>query len=565
MKKGLILIFIVLWVFTGGAAGSIKNTKHNLSSGSPVGNIKTSETTMICIFCHTSHAEKSFAPLWNRESGAPVYTLYDSSTLYSKPGQPDGTSKLCLSCHDGTIALGKVISRRNEFAMLNSSLGRIPPGKRSNLGSDLSDDHPISFNPTLAVSASLELKHPAPGDRVQYDKENKIQCTTCHDPHDNQYRHFLTRSNQSAAICKTCHVPAGFSGLSTHDLSTATWNGRGQAPWSGLDYNDVSSNSCSNCHTSHDAAGKERLLTSSWEEEVCLNCHDGNVAANIRNDFRRLSKHNVKAYQGIHDPTEDIKTAGKHVECSDCHNPHAISNQKASAPNVSGNLKYVSGVTITGSPVKNALYEYEICIKCHGEDRYFIQPPGQRMFPNTVNLRTAFQSTNASYHPVAAQGKNTTRNYTLMSGYTPASSRIYCTDCHNSDSSKNAGGSGPNGPHGSAFEYLLERRYMTADFTRFSNANYALCFKCHYPSRLLDEYGSGFSEHKKHIVDADTPCFVCHDPHGSPNYIGLLNFDTDIVFPNSEGELKFEVMGMKGYCYMECHGKNHNPKSYERR
>ena len=134
MKKGvLILVFIGFLVFTGVFAGNIKNTRHNLSSGSPVGNIKTTETTMICIFCHTTHSERSFAPLWNRESGAPVYTLYDSSTLYSRPGQPDGTSKLCLSCHDGTIALGRIISRRNEFRMINSDIGRMPPGNTTSL------------------------------------------------------------------------------------------------------------------------------------------------------------------------------------------------------------------------------------------------------------------------------------------------------------------------------------------------------------------------------------------------------------------------------------------------
>ena len=152
-----------------------------------------------------------------------------------------------------------------------------------------------------------------------------------------------------------------------------------------------------------------------------------------------------------------------------------------------------------------------------------------------------------------------------MSRFIPASSRIYCSSCHNSDSSRGAGGSGPNGPHGSSYEYILERQYVTADYTRFSTGNYALCFKCHYSSRLLDENGSGFQYHKKHLEEVAAPCSVCHDPHGSPNYIGLLNFDTNVVFPNGNGELKFEVIGNTGYCYMECHGKDHNPKEYPKR
>jgi len=568
-NKTTILFSIILFILLGLCAvlfaGNIKTSKHNLSSGSPVGTIKASGTSMICIFCHTSHVGDSSAPLWNRETGVPVYTLYDSSTLHSVPGQPDGASKLCLSCHDGTIALGRVLSRKNEFVMLNTSMGRIPRGKRANLGSDLSDDHPISFNPTSAVSSSPELRHPGPSDPVAYDAGGKIQCTSCHDPHNDINGHFLTKSNRGGGICKTCHDPVGFDGMSTHDLSTKTWNGNGRNPWPNTPYGNVTDNSCLNCHNSHGAAGKERLLNDTREEDVCFVCHNGNVADDVKSVIlSKISTHNVRAQQGIHDPTENIMSAARHVECVDCHNPHAVSGQDAAAPLVKGALKNVPGVTISGGRVANAVYEFQVCLKCHGEDAYFVQPPARRMFPGTTNLRAAFQPTNASYHPVAAQGKNTTGNHTLMPRFMPASSRIYCTSCHNSDSSKEAGGSGPNGPHGSDYEYILERQYVTADYTRFSNANYDLCFKCHYSNRLLDENGSAFKEHKKHIDGENTPCSVCHDPHGSPDYIGLINFDTDAVFPNGNGELKFEVTGSTGSCYLECHGKDHSPGNYTR-
>ena len=46
-----------------------------------------------------------------------AYIPYSSSSLQAKPGQPTGTSKLCLSCHDGTIALGSVVSRNQPIAM----------------------------------------------------------------------------------------------------------------------------------------------------------------------------------------------------------------------------------------------------------------------------------------------------------------------------------------------------------------------------------------------------------------------------------------------------------------
>ncbi len=106
---------------------------------------------------------------------------------------------------------------------------------------------------------------------------------------------------------------------------------------------------------------------------------------------------------------------------------------------------------------------------------------------------------------------------------------------------------------------------MTTDYTHWTEANYALCYKCHNPIVLFDNNVSGFEKHETHVRDADTPCSVCHDPHGSPNYVGLLNFDTNVVFPNMNGELRFEVIGNTGYCYMQCHGENHGPKEYKRK
>ncbi len=59
-------------------------------------------------------------------------------------GQPTGASRMCLSCHDGTIALGAIASSPTEIP-LRGDIRFIPEYSPSNLGTDLSDDHPISF------------------------------------------------------------------------------------------------------------------------------------------------------------------------------------------------------------------------------------------------------------------------------------------------------------------------------------------------------------------------------------------------------------------------------------
>ena len=40
-----------------------------------------------------------------------------------------------------------------------------------------------------------------------------------------------------------------------------------------------------------------------------------------------------------------------------------------------------------------------------------------------------------------------------------AGTQLFCTDCHNADDNREFRGSGPNGPHGSQYSHILERRY----------------------------------------------------------------------------------------------------------
>ncbi len=149
-------------VFCVGSPGlaQISDTKHNLSISGP-GPIKSTVEEEICVFCHTPHKARRDIPyLWNRADSTANYTTYESSTLYATVGQPTGASKLCLSCHDGTIALGAVLSRPTEIPFAGGI--RFLPEGPSKLGTDLSDDHPVSFvyDENLAASNG-ELASPS--------------------------------------------------------------------------------------------------------------------------------------------------------------------------------------------------------------------------------------------------------------------------------------------------------------------------------------------------------------------------------------------------------------------
>ena len=145
----------------------------------------------------------------------------------------------------------------------------------------------------------------------------------------------------------------------------------------------------------------------------------------------------------------------RHVECQDCHNPHAANALSASAPNAQGAIEGVSGVTLGGSSVARVSYEYEVCFRCHSDGSNVPRPVIQRDIFQP-NIRMKFNPGNPSYHPIAGVGRSGDVP-SLISPWTEASI-IYCTDCHASDTGAGAGGSGPAGPHGSTWRFLLERR-----------------------------------------------------------------------------------------------------------
>lgn len=562
MRRGLLAVLLLLLLPALPVLAGLATSKHNLSSSGP-GTVKAASEAQSCLFCHAPHNASPIAPLWNRSNAGRSYTPYSSSTSLSRPGQPTGASLLCLSCHDGTIALGDVLSRATPIGM-SGGVTSMPAGT-SNLGTDLSDDHPVSFAYTATLASSHgELANPATlTGKVKLDAGGQIQCTSCHDPHDDTNGKFLVVPNQGSALCQTCHIK-DYWGSSDHKLSSRTWNGAGINPWPHTSSTTVAANACENCHRPHSAGGKKWLLNNAAEESNCYSCHNGNVATkNVQSEFTgKSSIHPVAATTGVHDAAEPAVVQARHVECADCHNPHA-SNAGTGA--LSGSLTGVRGINQAGTEVKPATNEYQICFRCHADSTGQPAPRTARQIAQ-ISTRLEFATTNPSHHAVIGPGRSTNVP-SLIAPWTTAST-VKCGDCHNNNSGPGAGGTGPKGPHGSTYPTLLERQYLKADRTPESAANYAICYKCHSRTSILSD--NTFKEHSKHITGEGTPCNACHDPHGisstqgnTSNNSRLINFDTAISKPSSSGMLKFVSTGTnRGSCYLTCHGKNHNPLSY---
>ena len=169
----------------------------------------------ICLPCHTPHKANTTvadAPLWNHALSSAVYTLYSSPTLNATLAQPGGGSKLCLSCHDGTVAI-------NSFG---GTTGNTMIGGGEKIGPDLRGEHPIGLTYDAALAtADGSLKNPATtsvtiGSGAQTKTGTiaatilyggKLECASCHDVH-NTFTNggkLLKVASAGSAICTACH------------------------------------------------------------------------------------------------------------------------------------------------------------------------------------------------------------------------------------------------------------------------------------------------------------------------------------------------------------------------
>ncbi len=185
-----------------GLGQTIVGSAHDFSGKS------WNNTNEICVVCHTPHnadATVADAPLWNHEVTTATYTLYSSGSLDATLGQPDGSSKLCLSCHDGTVAVDNFGGRTNGNEFVTGD---------DLIGTDLSNDHPVSFVYDAALaSADGGLFDPTTtnsglGGTINDDLliSSKLQCASCHDVHNGSGLDNLLRiSNVNSGLCLTCH------------------------------------------------------------------------------------------------------------------------------------------------------------------------------------------------------------------------------------------------------------------------------------------------------------------------------------------------------------------------
>jgi len=612
------------WLFAAGLAllalaaspariSEVASTRHNLSVSGP-GTVKAASESQVCAFCHTPHGATGTdaggvgvrAPLWNRKIPAgSTYTVYTSSSLDANAiqgalDQPGGSSKLCLSCHDGTIAIGNVNVLNGQgtaapggvnIDMTGTGAGGVmPPGAGTgtgftrNLGVDLTNDHPISVSYTTPLAVrDGELRqvdgnqrwrpgvgevigvrapgyHPTlPLEPTGVGATGQVQCGTCHDPHIHEAD--LSKGNQkflrqnrfqeappsttydltNDTICLSCHDKnqgAGTWAYSAHanplvatQAYTAAAATLREFP-TGL---PVWKAACMNCHDTHTVPGARRLVRegtdslsvpksggSSAIEQTCYQCHTVGAQSaitptltvpNIQSDFS-LARHmpitslEQAAGAEMHDigniasdtfidcttPTNKcgadflesrqrlgaLTQTNRHVECTDCHNPHRVVKFSSFAgiggalngvPDPAGTHRHTdtTGYTHTniasgvlrgtwgvqpiyasasfqvlpsgylvkrGDPGLNAdtsiaaphvTREYQVCLKCHSDYGYSdnnVYPAGTRPplgapgTPAGTNFLTQYTNQAKEFQaPLSHKGEVTTSDSGAAPGY----------------------------------------------------------------------------------------------------------------------------------------------------
>ena len=360
MRRALLLAMLLAAANAdAGRVADIRNTPHNLSAAG-TGTVRATSETQVCVFCHTPHAATpGVTPLWNRKLSGATYTVYTSSSLDANAiqgslDQPGGSSKLCLSCHDGTLAIGNVNVLNGQGSDTTQGTVAIPmtgtgpggtmpvgagtsTGFTRNIGTDLTNDHPISVTYSSALATrDGELravdgnqKWPAgtgtvlgvrgPGYRPMMPLEptgagnlGQVQCGTCHDPHLRETdtavgnQKFLrlnrfqegtpTASHNPATdiICLSCHdknLASGVWAYSAHanpQVATQTYTAAAANDRQFPANLPVWKAACLNCHDTHTVQGARRLAREGTDsltnpkqggasaiEETCYQCHQG--------------------------------------------------------------------------------------------------------------------------------------------------------------------------------------------------------------------------------------------------------------------------------------------------
>lgn len=199
----------------------IIGTAHDLSA---TGLHRVTNSSATCVFCHTPHRGgdgiNQNIPIWNHATTSVQFVMYASPGVKGAvDSQPVGPSLACLSCHDGTVAMGALHEipkggGQDDYSQAEGGINPVTGTMQGDnrIGSDLSSVHPVSI--TYRDDLNKALRPPGELVGVRLFPSNvrgaKVQCASCHDPHnfgeDGSTAPFLRVTQRGSALCLSCHM-----------------------------------------------------------------------------------------------------------------------------------------------------------------------------------------------------------------------------------------------------------------------------------------------------------------------------------------------------------------------
>ena len=259
-KKNLLALFSLTAIIAASTATALAFTapglgvvgsKHDINEYAKIYNgvpstISGDEQERVCAFCHTPHHaldpadnNADYLPLWSHDLTSKNYAPYASDTLNATIGDPlIGPSRLCMSCHDGVVAIDTHYKKAGDTinaAQLTGDIFSVSDAEHGAVGAgdSLIGDHPIGFNYIDAKNAdkglnpeSDQFKGNGSGVTIKDTLHlgTTMTCATCHDVHnkdnvasktgsaiDNSggtatgFNYFVYAPQQRSQLCTTCH------------------------------------------------------------------------------------------------------------------------------------------------------------------------------------------------------------------------------------------------------------------------------------------------------------------------------------------------------------------------
>lgn len=245
-------LFTLALAATAFAGPGIVNSHHDLRTLQVAGQTNN----QVCIYCHTPHKAAEQNLVWNHSLGSGNYS-FGATGPFGTPGRSQtsngttlptstttfgsGPTKMCMSCHDGSVAVGSlnnIGAGASGTILTNPSTLNGQVRQVASATGGMGGNHPVAIpypDVTGAVyngitsgvtsgfggaaggggwadvatvkGAGIKLfGGPAVG-------TNGMECTSCHDVHNNVVattegtagKYFLRVSGDNSALCLACH------------------------------------------------------------------------------------------------------------------------------------------------------------------------------------------------------------------------------------------------------------------------------------------------------------------------------------------------------------------------